>query len=429
MSFSRWIYSFFQPQRPTLSCLHLLNESKPLRDLRTSNSVELVGTRAIREEEVEEAFQRVVSRLGGKNNILLVGEAGYSPENDGGSSGILPKLSHALFPDKDPSWDMDEVEGGDTGGSCLKSQATSKSRTLQFPVILVIFREALIADPANAPLIREVLRDVKLRVKGSTPVLVGIIYSREPLGEKNMVSQIHLELLMGQVFEELAWGICSYSRSQPETILDVKRTIKDTVETKTRGQCIQSITDNTASELQMSFKKLVHRLGGKERFLLVGNLCPSPRPSERAVLFKELSRALFEEDLEYPPVNGGHRNGMFKTSGDCTQLPKPRSFPYPLILVAFRYTFLRDDANRTQVKEILADVRVRAKRCCTQVIGVICNPEDLEAEERQGCKALLLKNLRQTFGGSVGVCFYVRSKPETVEEVKRCICDVMKETQ
>ncbi|XP_053321090.1 uncharacterized protein LOC128492535 [Spea bombifrons] len=432
MSLSQWMSSLFQTQRPTSSHLHLLNENQPLRDLHALKPVHLTGVRPASEEGLDEAFNQTLSGLGGRDNVLLVEEAVPSLENVGGSGGILQELSFALFqsPEQDSSLINEEADGGHKGMSCIQTRDTSRSRMLEFSVILAIFRETLIMEPSNATSIKEVLRDIRLRTKGSLMALVGIVYGGKLPGDKKMQSQTRLGQLFGQVFKGQIWGVCSYSRSQPETILEVKKTIKETLERQTTHRYQEELREDSESDTERSFRDLVCRLGGKERFLLVGNICPSSRPSERATVFKELSRALFEEAFE-PEAGKGSNEGAIlphleHKSGECTQLPKPRSFPYPLILVVFRYTFVKDEVNWAQVKEILADVRIRSTRC-TQVIGVVWSSEELEDAQWETCRSLLHKILRQTFGGGVGICSYIRSKPETVDNVKRCICDVVKE--
>ncbi|CAH2272683.1 Hypothetical predicted protein [Pelobates cultripes] len=262
MSFSQWIYSVFHPERPTLSNLHLMSESQPLRGLQTPCSVILTGAVSIGDERIEETFKKMVSHIGGIDNILLIGASGYGTENDGGRSGILQELSFILFQstEKNPSRPKDERNEDNAGRSCLQSCVTSKSRIFEFPVILTVFRETMIMNPANTTLIIEMLRDIKLRVKGSKKALVGIIYSQEQRGETNMESQSRLRSLLGKVFKKLQWGVCFYCQSQPETILEVKRTIKETLEIPTRDQ---SKMDIKTDDLQRSFQDLVHHLGGE----------------------------------------------------------------------------------------------------------------------------------------------------------------------
>ncbi|KAM4749249.1 uncharacterized protein WCC33_006695 [Rhinophrynus dorsalis] len=413
MGLSNWISSLFQTQRPTSSQLYLLNESQPPHNLQSPNPVQLTGTRLIGDRGLEEDFNEKVSNIGGRENILLVGEAGYNPNKDGGRGGILKELSFALFqlPEKFPTMENNEEK--------------SKSEELNREV-------TLISNPANATYIREVLRDVKVRTRESETVLVGIVYSREELAaETRMDAQLQFGRLIGQIFRGQSWGVCSYCQSRADTILDVKKTITETLDSISRGQ-EQHRGDNTV-DIETSFRDLVCHLGGKEQFLLVGNICPSGPPSERAAFFKEFTTALFGEDLKTLNHSGGGNEEMLTTEREdgppmgCTQLPKPRPFPYPLILVAFRSTFLQDEVNRGKVKEILADVKIRTKRCFSQVIGVVCCLEELKEEEWLRCQFLLYTILRQTFSGPVGVCCFVRSKPESVIEVKRCVCDVIKQ--
>ncbi|KAM4678273.1 uncharacterized protein O3C94_010211 [Discoglossus pictus] len=433
MSLSQWFGSIFSSHRQTSSHLHLLNESQPLQDLQSPNQVELRGAHPIGEQGFEEAFQEKISNLGGRESILLVGEAGYSSENDGGYSGILQELSFALF--QSPEKGAQEAnEGGGTLGeqrdteiNCFTSKAPSKCRIIQFPVILVIFRVTVIMDLVNTTLIKEVLKDIKVRTRDSGSALVGIVYSYEELSRETKAEAVlHFGQLIGQVFRRQAWGVCYYVSSSPDTILEVKRTIMETADVEARGPNQEKPQEASKCELERSFMDLVSRFGGKEQFLMVGNICPSARPSEKAGVFKELARALFGDDVTPSNSSGVMRVATGRDGGsstDCTRLPKPRSFPYPLILVVFRSTFLKEEVNRPQVKEILVDIKLRAKRPNTQVIGVICSLEELNEEEWQRCRSILYKLLNLTLGGPVGVCSFVRSKPESVREVKRCMCD------
>ncbi|XP_075434348.1 uncharacterized protein LOC142471429 [Ascaphus truei] len=288
MSLWHSISSFFSPRRPTSSHLHLLKESQPLRDLQPPNPVELRGARSIEEGALEMMFQERVSHLGGRESVLLVGEAGYSPASDGGSSGILQELSFALFRAPEKNGCANEggegaAEGDNSEVSCLTTRAPSESRIFPFPVILTVFRDALIMDSPNVTLIREVLKDIKTRTKGRKVALVGVAYSREePEEETKMESQLRFGQLMGQVFGGRAWGVCSYVRTRPETIQEVKRTIRETVEGEARGQDPKKPQEDPTDDLDVSFKDLVSRLGGERAIPPGGDhlpLCPSHRTS------------------------------------------------------------------------------------------------------------------------------------------------------
>ncbi|OCT90760.1 hypothetical protein XELAEV_18019377mg [Xenopus laevis] len=424
MSLFHRISSLFQTQAPSSSQINLVSENPTQRNVQTHSPVQLIASRSIVEECLEDTFQEKLSHLGGKEKVLLVGEAGY--DKNGYYHGILQELSFALFkmPEQGPpqknngvNWNLDGMNAG-------ASSSHAPSRILKYPVVLVVFRATFILDSANTNLIREVLRDVRVRVKRSGSALVGIVYSQEELDiETKSVSQMKFGLLMEKVFQGYPRGICCYTHTQPETILQVKKTIKETLQGNIAGQYKENIAGD-AAEIERSFKALVCCLGGKEQFLLVGNLCSSARPSERALVFKEVTEALFEEHSELYS-QGGTKNGPTKT---CTKLPKPKELPYPLILVVFRSTFLREEANRVRVKEILTDIRSRSKKSETRVIGVVCSSEKLEEEVWVKCQAHLGSVLRQTFSGPVGVCSFVRSRPETVEGIKRCVCNLKERT-
>ncbi|XP_075061105.1 uncharacterized protein LOC142149694 [Mixophyes fleayi] len=436
MSLSRWFSSVFHPQRPTSSHLHLLNENQPLQNLQPPTLVELTGARPIGVDGLNALFQETIFNLGGKESILLVGEAGCSPENDGVNGGMLEDLSFALFqlPEKHYVQRKEDrpVTAPNKALSCVTSKSPSKSRMLEFPVILAVFWEKSIMDPSNRTLMKEILRDVKVRTRKSRSKVVGIIYTREPLeGQKNSDSKQHLHNLMSHIFKGQLWGVCCYSKAQPKSILEVKWTIMETLEGKIGDQ--DEYTEDQTTVLERSFRDLVYQLGGKERFLLLGNICPSIRPSERAGIFKEITKALFDDTENFcDTYKRGNEEvtldlGKDVKSPECIQLPHPKPFPYPLILVVFTSTFLKEDVNRAQVKEILTDVKMRVKKSSTQVVGVVCSQEPMEEVEEKELHALLQKILHQTFSCPTGVCSFVRDDLESVDGVKRCVCHVLKQ--
>ncbi|XP_066446192.1 uncharacterized protein [Eleutherodactylus coqui] len=432
MNLSQWISSIFQLQRPMSSHQHL-NESKPLQTSQLSSQVELTRARNVGSDGLNDLFQERITKLGGKENILLVGEAGYSLEDDTGTSTILEELSSALFqsPKKDNSWktSKNSINGPKTSQTCITSQSPSKSRMLEFPIILMVFRVRHIMDSTNAT--KEILKDIQLRTGEFGSAIVGMVYSWEGfIHEDKVASKEQLRNLMDQVFKEQPWGVCCYNRSEPKSIMEVKRTITETMGAAKPTEGYQ-FKEEDIFELERSFRELVTQLGGKERFLLLGSICPSSRNSERARVFKEITKALFDDDYCKMDTNEEEDNTVTperqkKSTKECIQLPEPKSFPYPLILVVFRSKFLKEDVNIAEVKEILADIKTRVTMSSTQVIAVVCSEEPLEKTTEQRYQILLQKILRQTFSCPTGVCSFVRTNLESVEGVKRCVCNVLK---
>ncbi|KAM4036024.1 uncharacterized protein ACNLHF_015064 [Anomaloglossus baeobatrachus] len=424
MSFSRWISSVLQLQRETSSHHNLFNESQPLQTWQISSQVELTGARNIDSEGLNDLFQERMTDLGGKENVLLVGEAGYSPEDEGGTSGILEELSSALFESPKNAKKLNKnSDGPNTSLTCLTSRSPSKSRMLDFPIVLAVFRVRLIMDFSNS--IKEILKDIQLRTRECGSTIVGMVYSVETFkDEKTMESMEKLRNLMSQVFKDQPWGVCCYNISEPRSILEVKRIITRTMGVTTDGY--QLIEDDHIV-LERSFRELVDQLGGKERFLILGNICPSARNSEKARVFKEITKALFDEPYK---MDNREEHGKSVTpenqKKECIQLPEPRSFPYPLVLVIFRSTFLKEEDNMIQLKEILIDIKSRVTISLTRVIGVVCSDEPLEKPEEQTFQTLLQKILRQTFSCPTGVCSFVRTNLESVDGVKICVCNVLK---
>ncbi|XP_075711668.1 uncharacterized protein LOC142748461 [Rhinoderma darwinii] len=430
MNLSRRISSILQLQRPTSSNLHLLKENQPLQTLQLPSQVELTGARTIVLEELNDLFQERICNLGGKENILLVGEAGYSAEDDGASSGILEELSSALFqspikPNVQKA-NKSTLDGPNTSLTCTTSKSPSKSRILEFPIILAVFRVRLIMDSSN--LIKEILKDIRLRTREFGSAVVGIVYSWETFkDEKKVEPKEQLRSLMSQVFKDQPWGVCCYNSSETKSILEVKQIITETMGVTTDGY---QIIEDDGIQLGRSFRELVGQLGGKERFLLLGNICPSARNSEKARVFKEITQALFDDglykmDIQEEVDKTWRPEREKKPTKECIQLPKPSSFPYPLILVVFRSTFLEEEVNVVQIKEILADIKIRITRRSTHVIGVVCSDKSLERMKEQKYQILLQKILRQTFSCPTGVCSFVRTNLESVEGVKRCLCNVL----
>ncbi|KAG9471432.1 hypothetical protein GDO78_014775 [Eleutherodactylus coqui] len=222
MNLSQWISSIFQLQRPMSSHQHL-NESKPLQTSQLSSQVELTRARNVGSDGLNDLFQERITKLGGKENILLVGEAGYSLEDDTGTSTILEELSSALFqsPKKDNSWktSKNSINGPKTSQTCITSQSPSKSRMLEFPIILMVFRVRHIMDSTNAT--KEILKDIQLRTGEFGSAIVGMVYSWEGfIHEDKVASKEQLRNLMDQVFKEQPWGVCCYNRSEPKSIME-----------------------------------------------------------------------------------------------------------------------------------------------------------------------------------------------------------------
>lgn len=432
MSLSQWISSILQLPRPTSSHLHLLNENQPLQTWQLSSHVELTGARNVGSDGLNILFQEKITNLGGKENILLVGESGYSPEDDGGSSGMLEELSSALFqlPRKAIFWKTGKntTNGSNPSLSYVTSRSPSESRMLEFPIVLAVFQVRLITGCTNS--IREILKDIRFRTREFGSAIVGIVYSWEAFNDETKIkSKEQLSNLMSQVFKNQSWGVCCYNSSDPKSILEVKQVIMETMGV-TRTDRYQSIEDDRI-QLERSFQELVGQVGGKERFLLVGNICPFTCNSEKTWVFKELTKALFDDDHCMMEAQEEEDQAVTpemerKSTKECIQLPKPRSFPYPLILVVFRSTFLKEEVNMSQVKEILADIKKRVTMCSTQVIGVVFSDEPLEGTKEQRYQTQLQKILHRTFSCPTGVCSFVRTNTQSVEGVKRCVCNVLK---
>ncbi|XP_072255407.1 uncharacterized protein [Pyxicephalus adspersus] len=428
MSLFQRISSIFQPQRPASCHLHLLNKGQPLQTSQTLDTVEVIESRPLGEPSLDLTFLESISDLGGKENILLVGEAGFNLENSDRNRRILGELSFALF--GTPLKCLEVHERPSTSQSSATRKHLSKTRMLDYPVILLFFRDTLLMDVARKTLVKEVLSDVQVRTKESKSAMVGIVLTQEPCQEEiNTGPKEKLDQLMSQVFKRQPWGVCCYFSLQPQSIQEVKWTIIKTLGEKHEGENIYSEYQN--NDPASLFQDLVHRLGGKERFLLLGNICPSASTPEKVGVFEELIHALFDDTEDTCALNSQQSalafEGKTMSSKECVQYPETRSFPHPLILVVFRSSFLMEDCNKAQVKEILIDIKMRVK-ASTQVVGVLCSQEPLGEHKQRELQNQLQKSLCHVFNCSPAVCTFVRTKPETVDQVKKCVCGILRKT-
>ncbi|CAJ0963531.1 unnamed protein product [Ranitomeya imitator] len=285
---------------------------------------------------------------------------------------------------------------------------------LDFPIVLTVFRVPLIMDASNS--IKEILKDIQVRTREIGSAIVGIVYSVETFkGEKKMESMEKMRKLLGQVFKDQPWGVCCYNSSEPRSILEVKRIITETMGVMTTDG--YQLLEDDQIQLEKSFRELVVQLGGRERFLILGNICPSARNFEKARVFKEMTKALFDDHVY--KIDNSKEDGKSGAPGnqkkECVQLPKPKAFPYMLILVVFHSMFLKEEDNMAQVKEILNDIKSRLTMSSTRVIGVVCSDEPLAIPEEHTFHILLQKILRQTFSCPTGVCSFVRTNLESVD--------------
>ncbi|XP_072294167.1 uncharacterized protein [Eucyclogobius newberryi] len=201
----------------------------------------------VSEEELE--FRRVLSIIGGREMVHLVSDVGKSKEDDD-DAGILQEFlrdlfSHTCFSighphsaqtDNPCAFDNDkltscktaptselpltvrpkavtnpsEAAGKETCNgsqkSVLRMDVHSTKRTIDCYVIIFIFRKSFLTCHANLQCLKEILRDVKLRLKRAEiarPALIGLIRSSLESAETTQCT-LDLETMMRSVFHRHA---------------------------------------------------------------------------------------------------------------------------------------------------------------------------------------------------------------------------------
>lgn len=236
--------------------------------------VEIIGSKFGMAEDTkpdeEREFQKIIALIGGKEKIHLVSDHCTDKEVDGDDAGILQEFIGEMFPglhanllstpasghhdtgshtscDLPPTAkpeDLDlkaglqresaENEGrGARFGSAqnrITRRATvySSKRTIDFPVIIFIFRQTFLSQNTNRVCLKEILKDVKARTKRARlarPALIGLVRTGEESAETHQCAQL-LERLLRAVFHrhspDTVWVGCFIPKTEAK-MLGIKK--------------------------------------------------------------------------------------------------------------------------------------------------------------------------------------------------------------
>lgn len=474
MGLTDWLTTLFSHRRVTDSQINILTESQPLTNLTPDGGVVLQSAQPVVQGEaastlcvLEAEFSHLVAQVGGKEKFLFVGGAVTAGKASGG--GIFQELSNHLFGNTvgdtmgvtvpEEMGKSNVVTGkGQSGKMERPLPAPAKSRAFKYPAILVVFKFTILQEKANEVTIREILKDVRSRSKEAAPAIIGIVYCEDDVSEDEERAAYHqlLRYLQDAFHPESSRGprvsVCLYTKARPESILGMRSCVWETLSDSVAGppsvHAESKYCSDHDADLQKKFQDLVAQVGGKESFLLVGMLCPSSETAEKVKLFQEVAQDLFD-DKRYP-VKGSFCAHSTKGNGipsqqpnagnsgpsmkPCTQLEKPQAFPFPVILVVFKLQFIKDRTSKVLIREILKDIRGRCKGVTPAIIGIVYSEEQPSEEQEQTSLSKLSRYLNETFhldaGGGCSplacVCFYVKSRPNSIIGIKKCICGVLR---
>lgn len=220
--------------------------------------------------EEEREFQKIIALIGGKEKIYLVSDHCKDKEVDGDDARILQEFIGEMFPgghanllstpasvhhhagsqtscDLPPTAkpeDLDlkaglqrestenEERGARNGNAQIRvtSRASvySSKRTIDFPVIVFIFRQTFLSQKTNQACLKEILKDVKARTKRARiarPALIGLIRTKEDSAETHQCTQL-LERLIRSVFHrhspDTVWVGCFIPKTEAK-MLSIKK--------------------------------------------------------------------------------------------------------------------------------------------------------------------------------------------------------------
>ncbi|XP_069500214.1 uncharacterized protein [Ambystoma mexicanum] len=472
MGLADWLTTLFSHRRVTDSQISILTESQPLTNMAPHCNVVLRSARPVVDQGeglgtlrgLEVEFSRLVTCVGGKEKFLFVGDAAATGKTSG--CGIFQELSRCLFGNAngEAAGTLGPEEKGKSNTSEEKAQkgavevTAAKSRAFMYPAILVVFKLAILKETANKVTIREILKDVSARAKEASPVVIGIVYCEEEVSEEEeQACSRRLLRYLEEAFHPESGrgprvGVCLYAKFRPKSILGVRGCVWEMLRDTVAGYQQMSPESRNWSDLdkdpQKAFCDLITQVGGKESFLLVGMLCPSVETADKVKLFQEVAHDLFDDQRNFADGSTCRRSTKDDNNSldepntvapagalkPCTQLEKPQTFPFPVILVVFKLQFVKDKTSRVLIKEILRDIRGRCKGVAPAIVGILYSEEQTSEEHEQTSLSRLSRCLKETFHLNPGrglappanVCFYVQSQPESILGVKRCICGVLR---
>ncbi len=233
--------------------------------------------------EEEREFQRIIALIGGKERIYLVSDKCKNKEVDGDDAGILQEFIREMFPgslansngqlscpsnihgdttsSSDICFQAEPVKGNEepltarpkdldlkacpeeedreeknrpTRSGHGQRKATwraniySLKRTIDSPVIIFIFRQTFLIKNPNEECLKEILKDVKARIKRARvarPALIGLIRTRQESAETHQCAQL-LERQILSVFHkhspETVWVGCFIPKTEAK-VLNIKK--------------------------------------------------------------------------------------------------------------------------------------------------------------------------------------------------------------
>ncbi|XP_067880033.1 uncharacterized protein C2orf72 homolog [Heterodontus francisci] len=194
-------------------------------------------------EGVEEDFQLLVRRLGGRESILLVGDVCTDSKGPGrgmlcremaqelfaGSEGVL---SERAAPDEESEQEDRSRVAAQTDKlgppRCLVSRPESRGVTAR--LILFVFRLECLKSRESRVAVREILKDVRKRCQAFKPTVLGLIYCESDCPEMgDCLTQ--LSHYMTEVFhipsERAVTCVSPYVKSRSNSIINIKRKICD----------------------------------------------------------------------------------------------------------------------------------------------------------------------------------------------------------
>ncbi|XP_029766982.1 uncharacterized protein C2orf72 homolog [Terrapene carolina triunguis] len=178
-------------------------------------------------EQALQEFQALVELVGGKPEVLLVGEV----LEGGETRALLGAFAQELFGEQ-PG---DPQPGGPAGGGgkpppqvrvCLGPGGAG--REIRSPLIFLLCRAGSLQPRRARARLREIARDLRSRLpRGPPAALVGVIVQPGP-GEEAAAAAL-LETLLGEVFQEHRAGLqdtvqaAAYSPGRLDGTLEVRR--------------------------------------------------------------------------------------------------------------------------------------------------------------------------------------------------------------
>lgn len=224
--------------------------------------------------EEERDFQKTIALIGGKEKIYLVSDHCNDKEVDGDDAGILQEFIGEMFPgpranllstpasaphdagsqtscelpptakpedldlkaalQKEPT--ENEERGARNGSAHVRvtrrAGAYSLKRTIDFPVLIFIFRQTFLSQNTKQACLKEILKDVKARTKRARiarPALIGLIRTSEESAETRRCTQL-LERLLRSVFHrhspDTVWVGCFIPKTAAKMLAIKKNACK-----------------------------------------------------------------------------------------------------------------------------------------------------------------------------------------------------------